>query len=1796
MGSSRRALAGLYGQAPGTVEGAEEAESAAWASRPDRRSYLLGIRPQNRSTFCAIISQLTEETQPLFESTIQSRAVSEHADAKFTCVVTGFPAPEVTWYKDDQEMDRYCGLPKYQIFRHGNRHTLQLYKCREEDAGIYQASARNPKGIVSCSGVLEVGTMTEFKIHQRWFDKIKRKAEEKLREIEQGKKRGKENVEVERLQGMSPDRLQRKRRLARDRSARSGAPAWEEEDAAKVHVADAQPRLQKDIAELQEQPARVRTGFPNKLVAPREAEVTANGDAALESAEESGHGLLKYMYETAEGLAAQPGPKDSAAKKKKKKVEAAAAAKQEAAPREESSRERAQAAPNPRFAPAPAARRSARPRAAGEAQAESSTKATEHRQAVQQSTKAPGTTTPGTTTRGTTALGTMAPGTTAPGTTAPGTTAVGTTTPGTTALGTTAMGTTAPGTTAPGTTAVGTTTPGTTALGTTTPGTTALGTTAMGTTALGTTAPGTTAPGTTAPGITAPGTTAPGTTAPGTTAPGTTTPGTTAMGTTALGTTAPGTTAPGTTGPGTTAPGTTAMGTRAQDTLHFSLKEMFFDKQGKAAGQQQQQQEAASEPVLQPATASGYPEEAAAASERVQAAPVPPQGRRGQHRACQPEANRASSAEASAAVGQPAGDLQHPVSAPVVETSQQASKLEEPRSELPACQDTTGAVRRTNPRLRPREPPKPPAPSADHVLPSKEHPASRKQAEGHSHALEGRETQQALLNQKDKRQGEEEPLPKKPSPPGPGEKTPLEQITPQATVKHGESKEAGAELPRSHPSAEAGGSSAAESSPGAAHGQTAGTPLGRQETERSAPTSVQLAKEESPPAPAAGMATAQEAAAHSAPGMEAPAVQHPAAAQSLPPASREAAVKKADGSAPQKFCGAAPQEEFQGSAPQEKFYGAVPQEKLNGAAPQEKLNGAAPQEKFYGAAPQEFQGSAPQEKFYGAAPQEFQGSAPQEKFYGAAPQEFQGSAPQEKFYGAAPQEKFYGAAPQEEFHGAAPQQKFSDSMQWEDSAKPVPKGPREKEGGEPTATAPCQEPAAPSGSLEGGAEVQPQVPLVLPSPKTPQEMSLEEKMQHKDLVSSLKNYLLLLLKMSDGSKDATKEAPEHGAQEQPGAEEALPPEIGIAGLSPRTSRRVLEKVQNNQLFQTAESLPLTPRTSRRITGMINQELLTSQETLASRPVPPKRRPRPAAEAEGPPQLSVPAIVVGSEPAEGAGQAPQGSSRLGAGSCEEGAAGSAAALPCATPEELASGARRKIFLPRAAGCQEGQAAPQGPGLGGSPAASPAHPAKGTAPAASPPAERRLPAPARKMDTLEVPKLYQQPAGDSSGDQEVSEDAKPEAQPAETKQANNPFKAPQVIRKIRAEQFSDASGNLKLWCQFFNVLSDSKLLWYKDETPVAEAHRSAGDESQVALAVVQASPRDCGAFRCVISNEHGTATTHFLLTPEVLSGLVSREETEAVGEEIEMTPMVFAKGLADAGYWGDKLFGRVVSEDTELPAGPLRKACRARAIYGLEPLFESGCTCIIKVHNFIVFGTKNDNSLVEKNYDITIQECKVQNSSREYCKIFAAEARAAPGFGAVPEILPLYLVYRPANNIPYATMEEDLGAPCQQYCATEKDGSLVALGTSEVVLKCCTFQHWVYQWTNGNILVTDMEGVGWKVTNVRIATSLKGYQGLKESCFPSLLEQFAATHRCNHYCSILGLKTLEPAKPKGSRSPSMGRKSAQSSPQLQKKGLASPQGVRKAALSPKASRRAAETREVAAGSKAGSGEGGRAGPPQ
>ncbi|XP_026123091.1 titin homolog isoform X1 [Carassius auratus] len=403
----------------------------------------------------------------------------------------------------------------------------------------------------------------------------------------------------------------------------------------------------------------------------------------------------------------------------------------------------------------------------------------------------------------------------------------------------------------------------------------------------------------------------------------------------------------------------------------------------------------------------------------------------------------------------------------------------------------------------------------------------------------------------------------------------------------------------------------------------------------------------------------------------------------------------------------------------------------------------------------------------------------------------------------------------------------------------------------------------------------------------------------------------------------------------------------------------------------------------------------------------------------------------------------------------------------------------------------------------------------------------------------------------------------------KDKENQFKVPQVIRKIRPEVF-DASGHLKLWCQFFNIVSDSTIKWYKDEVEIAEIKRSAGDETQVCLAIIQMSKRDCGVYRCTITNEYGKDFTEYLLSAEFLSNMFLRQELKEVGEEIEMTPLIFSKGLADAGCWGSKFYGRVTTEEAQVGLGCEHKTRRLKVIYGLDPVFESGSSCFMKVRSPIAYESREETVLAERNLQITKQDCRIQNMAREYFKIFATETRVIESFGAALEVIPLYFMYLPASSIPYATVEAELKGVYLRYCGLDRSGSLVFNEKLEVAQKCSCLQHWIYQWTSGNVLFSRLEGVDTILTNIGIAVRSKGYQGFPCEANPKVFEQFQIQHQCNYFCGLLNLKPLKApetlqtsTRPKGSSSPLLQHKTAPSS--------SSPQTPRKATKSPKVSRK-------------------------
>ncbi|XP_072475919.1 alpha-protein kinase 3 isoform X2 [Notamacropus eugenii] len=1605
----------------------DEDDGPVWTPSPTSRNYLLSVRPEIRSTFCSIIAQLTEETQPLFETTLKSRAVSADCDARFTCIVTGYPEPEVTWYKDDEELDRYCGLPKYEISQQGNRHTLQLYKCQEEDAAIYQASARNAKGIVSCSGVLEVGTMTEYKIHQRWFAKLKRKAEAKMREIEQSRKYGKDMVsEADMVRKLSPDRFQRKRRLS---GAREKGPLASYKD---FEVGALEPELEGETNEPSWTPA---IGLANNFTG---GEVTANGDATLESGEESGDGLLSYICETVELISQRPPTKESVAKKKKK----------EERPRHKGMRTSEQKSEGARTSenhiPTTAESDSSWTRGHTEVentpltQRENSLKTTKRDRADR-----------------------------------------------------------------------------------TLESTSPVAQEARSSSKIGVK-----------------------------------------------------------TGKGPRTP-------TPESNVYFSLKDLYLENTQSIATEERLQSPSGNSQsgILLGALPGKETEEKLLPGQSVppSAQQLPRVFNRKRFAPPKPKCDTNNDSQPCASVATPSGILGRSL-----QQGAQASGISpEPAATVPTPPARRKHKTRESPAQKLIAHRTPYEALETHVARAPATSAnSSSAAECLSHNVEG---EQGSGEPMDVETQEEEKMKR-------DGRTPMDVSAQMESawkdVRTQEDSRTRVDLRTQ-------------------------ADVNRQVVGRTNMNSIQRDRRTQ----VVAVTRPERESSHNpqsiASGFQIPeAPQRPGHFKRLPVESSHPsqvrseemqfpALGNTQGSLPAPIgpeVGGRPvdREESRGLGqlgPTE--VGKVAQQ------PQEEL--LLPTEE-----PINIDHEASME-----------GSDPVVKATLGLNSDSHPTSPISPMAPSTPSRKA-ACLPTNNQGGQVQRGPTKVALM------PCPEAAQVLGCSEPEPEPPCEalprvgppsqghraeiEAARSRGNALGAhGESEAEIPGAGLSATSPVGSD-------SGLIDSLKNYLLLLLKLSSADTDL-RETEARGRPEGqqppaggPGPPDTLAPTVEIAGLSPRTSRKILERVENNHLIQSAQSLQLSPCTSRRLTGLIDQEVQLGHKALASgKPL-----------GRYPSSLTVPTIVVGEETyvqgpeknnkgaSEEIGAGPkesrmgeslwgssgdQGSLRMGEplGESKREEPFRDAELPGATPEELALGARRKRFLPKAKVGGEGEA--PAPEDRESPTVSPRGSRKSLAPGSPliPPKERHSPTQSRKM--LEVPRpdedstdLGSGPKGSGPEVELAPEDGKQD-ETAKPRKIKDLFKAPQVIRKIRVEQFPDASGSLKLWCQFFNILSDSVLTWTKDQLPVAKVERSAGDEGPAALAIVQASPRDCGVYQCTIQNEHGTDSTNFCLSPEVLSGFVSREEVE-VGEEIEMTPMVFAKGLADSGCWGDKLFGRLVTGELRGSGRGrgLRKASQAKVIYGLEPIFESGRTCVIKVPNLLVFGSSSENALLGRNYDVTIQGCKIQNMSREYCKIFAAEARAVPGFGEVPEIIPLYLIYRPANSIPYATLEEYLGRPLEPYCARdwESGGTQVAPVTSEAAQKCRTFQHWLYQWTNGSFLVTDLAGVDWKMTDVQIATKLRGYQGLKESCFPDLLEQFAVSHQCNTHCEMLGLKSLKSletlypvAKAKGSKSPSSGRKapsSTQLSPQLQKKGHLSPQGSRKSTSSLKAIPRSPETADT------------------
>lgn len=165
---------------------------------------------------------------------------------------------------------------------------------------------------MSCSGVLEVGEMNEFKIHQRYFAKIKQKAENKRKEQE-----GKENQEP--LRTISPDRTLRKRRSTIE--AFLSTPSSTEDEG---------PEESRQVVALESDAALPETS----LEVVEEKPVPSNHESLSsinngQSIGDSGNKKGTYVYDSAQKVFTAHHPKTPSLKKKLRISSSAKAAKPE---------------------------------------------------------------------------------------------------------------------------------------------------------------------------------------------------------------------------------------------------------------------------------------------------------------------------------------------------------------------------------------------------------------------------------------------------------------------------------------------------------------------------------------------------------------------------------------------------------------------------------------------------------------------------------------------------------------------------------------------------------------------------------------------------------------------------------------------------------------------------------------------------------------------------------------------------------------------------------------------------------------------------------------------------------------------------------------------------------------------------------------------------------------------------------------------------------------------------------------------------------------------------------------------------------------------------------------------------------------------------------------------------------------------------------------------------------------------------------------------------------------------------
>ncbi|XP_023377711.1 transient receptor potential cation channel subfamily M member 6 isoform X1 [Pteropus vampyrus] len=247
----------------------------------------------------------------------------------------------------------------------------------------------------------------------------------------------------------------------------------------------------------------------------------------------------------------------------------------------------------------------------------------------------------------------------------------------------------------------------------------------------------------------------------------------------------------------------------------------------------------------------------------------------------------------------------------------------------------------------------------------------------------------------------------------------------------------------------------------------------------------------------------------------------------------------------------------------------------------------------------------------------------------------------------------------------------------------------------------------------------------------------------------------------------------------------------------------------------------------------------------------------------------------------------------------------------------------------------------------------------------------------------------------------------------------------------------------------------------------------------------------------------------------------------GEEVtvyrleESSPLNLGKSESSWSQHGRAAMIQVLSRE-EMDGG-LRKAMRVISTWSEDDVLKSGQVFIVKSFLPEVVQTWHEIFQESTVLHLCLREIQQQRAAQKLIYTFnQVKPQTIP---YTPRFLEVFLIYCHSAN-QWLTIEKYMTGEFQKYNNNNGDEIAPSNTLEELML---AFSHWTYEYTRGELLVLDLQGVGENLTDPSvIKPEDKQSRGMvfgPANLGEDAIRNFIAKHRCNSCCRKLRLPDLK-----------------------------------------------------------------------